>query len=70
MDAPTVAKKKTNKEPSEGFFLLRLPIEYRDLLHEIQEHTRRPMTTEAQIALERRAKHFGIEFDYNYPDSI
>jgi hypothetical protein len=67
---PKKNKAKPKPVPQDGYFLLRLPETYRDLLRSIQDKTHRTMTVDAQIALERFAKHQGVEFTPNYPRDL
>ena len=72
-EAPPMSKKKPTRPAKplpDGYFLLRLPESHRVILQTIQAKTHRPMTVDAQIAIERWAKHLGVEFTPNYPADL
>jgi hypothetical protein len=59
-----MAKRKKIDKPDEdrhaSTFMVRLPEVYRDQLRKLRETTRRPMTTEIQIALEEHLAKSGL----------
>lgn len=65
---PTLLMPKRKKpDPDDGYFLLRLPKKYRALLAALRPRTRRTMTVDTQIALERFAQDIKIDFTPDYP---
>jgi predicted DNA-binding protein len=53
-----MAKPKKKKDQHKSGFMVRLPVEYREKLLKLTERTRRKITVEVQIALD---KHFRDE---------
>jgi hypothetical protein len=52
--------KENGKDRHESGFMVRLPEVYREQLRKLQEKTRRPMTSDIQIALEEYLAKAGL----------
>ena len=57
-----MAAKKKPKDRHRSGFMVRLPEEHRTALDETTKRTRRAITTEVQIALEKHYRDEGVKF--------
>jgi hypothetical protein len=57
---PLMSKKKDSQDRHGSGFMIRLPEVYRSQLRILRPKTRRPMTTEIQIALEEYLAKFDL----------
>jgi hypothetical protein len=58
---PVAKSKSKPKDQHKSGFLVRLPVAYRGKLEELRKTTRRPFTTEIQVALDAHMKANGVE---------
>lgn len=54
------AKKKAKKDGHKSGFMVRLPEQYRPPLEQLRKKSKRPMTSEVQVALDKHFKDEGL----------